>query len=106
MSARRAAALATAFALAACGPAISSKPAPPTASAAPASSAASAGPSGDEPAIAAIWRGQCARCHALPERGTRTREDLDRAFVRHRKRVRLTDEQWTELAAFLAAPPG
>lgn len=49
------------------------------------------------------WRSKCGTCHVPVEPGTRTEAQLRTALARHRKRVRLTEPQWEELIAFLAA---
>jgi hypothetical protein len=46
---------------------------------------------------------KCGACHTLPAPGSRTRTYLEQAFVRHRKRVRLDDEQWREMVDYLAS---
>ena len=68
---------------------------------APASPAAAAPP--DRP-IASVHQRQCSRCHAAPEPGTRSRETVESAAARHRKRVRLTPEEWVAMVEFLSAP--
>src|SRR5579872_3180215 len=70
---------------------------------------APAGPRGADtaaaaPPIAAVHARQCGRCHAPPERGEHSRTTLENAFVRHRRRVRLTEDEWAEMAAYLAGP--
>lgn len=71
------------LALAACTPAASSLDAPSR-----------------EP-IAAVWRAKCGACHAPVEPGTRDPDALSAALGRHRKRVRLTEPEWVELARWL-----
>ena len=56
--------------------------------------------------IAAVHARQCGRCHAPPEPGAHSRASLEHAFVRHRRRVRLTEDEWAEMAAYLAGPEG
>lgn len=77
-------------AMVACGPAIQGAAAPPSRDA----------------AIVAIHDRKCGKCHAPPEPGTRTREDLEGAFARHEKRVHLTVDEWRAMTDYLAAPPG
>jgi hypothetical protein len=67
-------------------------------------SSAWAGPRQGEPAIAEVWRARCGQCHRRVEPATRTREHLEHALLRHRKRARLSDEEWRALIDFLAAP--
>ncbi len=59
----------------------------------------------NEPPIAKVWRSRCGACHVRVEPGTRTREHLEDALSRHRKRVRLREDQWGDLVTFLATPP-
>jgi cytochrome c5 len=61
-------------------------------------------PAGPEPPIAAVHRSKCGACHKLPAPGTRTRAHLEDAFARHRKRVRLSEDEWAALVDFLARP--
>jgi hypothetical protein len=75
------------IALAACEP-----PPPTSASGAP------------EPAIASVYRSRCGACHVRVGPNTRSRYQLEDAFSRHRRRLRLRDEQWEELVAYLAIP--
>ena len=55
------------------------------------------------PAIASVWRSRCGSCHVPGEPGSHSRQALDEALRRHRKRVRLTEDEWGEMTAFLAA---
>lgn len=56
----------------------------------------------DGPPIAAVHRHQCGKCHAPPPPGSHSREELESAFGRHHKRVRLTDEEWQAMIDYLA----
>jgi len=56
--------------------------------------------------IAALHTRKCGSCHTAPAPKTRTREHLEDAFSRHKKRVRLTGEEWAELTDYLALPEG
>jgi hypothetical protein len=56
--------------------------------------------------IAALHTRKCGACHTAPAPKTRTREHLDDAFARHRRRVRLTSEEWAEMTDYLAMPEG
>jgi len=62
-----------------------------------------AGVASEEASIAAIHQRTCARCHALPEPKTRSRDYLERAAARHRKRLRLDDDQWRMMIDYLEA---
>lgn len=57
-----------------------------------------------EPAIAVVHARGCGKCHAPPEPGTHARAELQAAFGRHSKRVRLTPEEWRAMLDYLAAP--
>jgi hypothetical protein len=54
--------------------------------------------------IAALHARKCGACHTPPEPGSRTRPHLEQAFLRHRRRVHLADEQWRALVDYLARP--
>lgn len=64
-----------------------------------------AAPPDHEPAIAKVWRSRCGACHVRVEPGTHAADSLEEALSRHKKRVRLRDEQWKAMIAFLASPP-
>jgi len=55
-----------------------------------------------EPQAASVWRSKCGSCHLPVEPGSHPRDAIETALQRHRKRVRLSDEQWTQLVDFLA----
>jgi len=57
------------------------------------------------PPIASVWRSRCGACHVRVEPRTHSREQLEKALARHRKRVRLREDQWQELVTFLASNP-
>ena len=83
--------------LVACGGASSSSTHPATAS-----PGFGAGPGDDEPQVAGVWRSKCGSCHVPVEPGSHSRSSIETALQRHHKRVRLSDEQWTQLVDFLA----
>jgi hypothetical protein len=58
------------------------------------------------PGIATTITTRCGTCHRAPEPGTRARESLGPALSRHRKRVRLTEEQWDAVLGYLARGSG
>ena len=66
------------------------------------SSSHAATASSDEPQVASVWRSKCGACHVPVEPGSHTRDAIETALQRHHKRVRLSDEQWTQLVDFLA----
>jgi hypothetical protein len=55
-------------------------------------------------AIAAMHLSKCGSCHTRPEPRTRTREHLEDALSRHRKRVRMTADEWARMIDYLAMP--
>lgn len=57
------------------------------------------------PPIAKVWKARCGSCHTRVEPNTRTRAEIDKAMVRHEKRVELTREEWTAMAEWLAPAP-
>jgi hypothetical protein len=59
-----------------------------------------------ESAIAAIHASKCGACHTPPDPKTRARQHVEEALSRHRKRVRLTSDQWGEMADYLSIPEG
>lgn len=59
-----------------------------------------------ERSIAAVHHSKCGACHTRPDPKTRSREYLEQALSRHRKRVRLTSEEWSEMTDYLAMPEG
>jgi hypothetical protein len=54
--------------------------------------------------IGDIWHARCGNCHERIQPGEHTREFLTDALKRHRKRVRLNEEQWQAMIDFLARP--
>ncbi|HEY5147465.1 MAG TPA: hypothetical protein VII82_11900 [Polyangiaceae bacterium] len=56
--------------------------------------------------IATLHTSKCGSCHSAPAPKTRTREHLEDAFARHKRRVHLTGEEWAELTDYLALPEG
>jgi cytochrome c5 len=56
----------------------------------------------DGPPIATVHRRQCGKCHTPPAPGSHTREEFENAFVRHHKRVRLSDDEWQAMIDYLA----
>jgi hypothetical protein len=69
---------------------------------------ASSGPSAptEHNAMAKVHASKCGSCHTPPDPGTRTREHIEDAFSRHRKRVLLTNEEWAMMVDYLAIPDG
>lgn len=63
-------------------------------------------PPNSAPAIAATITVRCGRCHEAPEAATRARPALEAALSRHRKRVRLTEDQWQAVLDYLVEPGG
>ena len=54
--------------------------------------------------VAEVHRAKCGNCHVRVEPQTRSRAMLEDALTRHRKRVHLSDDEWTELIEYLAPP--
>lgn len=73
-----------------------------TAACAPASPSGVNVAAADAPPIAAVHASQCSRCHSAPEPGTVTRAELEEAFGRHKKRVKLSTEEWQAMVEYLA----
>jgi hypothetical protein len=59
-----------------------------------------------ERAIASVHLAKCGACHAPPDPKTRSREYLEDVFSRHKKRVRLTSDEWAAMTDYLAMPEG
>jgi hypothetical protein len=57
-------------------------------------------------AIAAIHASKCGACHTPPDPKTRTRPYVEEALSRHRKRVRLTSDEWAQMTDYLSIPEG
>jgi hypothetical protein len=60
---------------------------------------------GESP-IAALHTSKCGACHAPPDPRTRSRGYLEDALSRHRRRVRLTSDEWAAMIDYLAMPEG
>jgi hypothetical protein len=54
--------------------------------------------------VAEVHRAKCGNCHVRVEPGTHTQAELETALTRHRKRVHLSEEEWSELVSYLAQP--
>ena len=60
--------------------------------------------------IAEMHKSKCESCHKLVQPGTRARDVLDVALARHRKRLKMTEDDWAKMTDYLAshgdaAPP-
>ena len=55
---------------------------------------------------ASVWKSKCGACHVPVEPGSRQRSELETALQRHRKRVRLSEDQWSGLVDFLSQSQG
>jgi hypothetical protein len=62
--------------------------------------------SSDRNAIATVHTSKCGSCHAPPAPKTRTRDHLEEALSRHKRRVHLTREEWAAMVDYLAMPEG
>jgi len=56
--------------------------------------------------VRSIHRSRCGNCHVRVEPGTRSRAQLNDAFTRHHKRVRMNDREWASMVDYLAADNG
>jgi hypothetical protein len=52
--------------------------------------------------ISRVHKARCGSCHVRVEPGERSRQELETAFTRHRRRVHLSEEQWGEMVEYLA----
>src|ERR1700733_10036103 len=59
-----------------------------------------------QPEIAETHKARCGNCHVRVEPGTRTRAQLEVAFIRHRARVHLTPGEWASMIDYLATRSG
>jgi mono/diheme cytochrome c family protein len=92
-------ALALFAAVAGCG----STPATVHAPSTPASAAWSGSGSPDH--ILAVYQSHCGSCHRPVPPGSEPSDRLDAELSRHRKRARLTEQEWAGLGALLASRP-
>lgn len=56
-------------------------------------------------AVAEIHHAACGNCHTRVEPGQRTRAHFEKALVRHRTRVKMTEAQWSLLVDYLSQTP-
>jgi len=52
--------------------------------------------------VRAIHRSRCGNCHVRVEPGERTRAELETALLRHRKRVKMSEAEWSRMIDYLA----
>jgi mono/diheme cytochrome c family protein len=57
----------------------------------------------DRAHILAVYHSHCGACHRPVAPGTEPLDRLHAELLRHRKRARLTEQEWAGLNAFLAA---
>ena len=57
------------------------------------------------PRAAEIWSDKCGACHVPVEPGSRSRQVIESAMVRHQKRTKLTASEWREIVDFLSDSP-
>jgi len=57
----------------------------------------------DRAHIVAVYHSHCGSCHRPVAPGSEPSDRLQAELIRHRKRARLTDQEWAGLGAFLAA---
>lgn len=63
---------------------------------------ASAAPA-DREHIVAVYQSHCGACHRPVAPGSEPSDHVHAELLRHRKRARLTDQEWAGLDAFLTA---
>jgi mono/diheme cytochrome c family protein len=64
----------------------------------------SAAPESEATHIAVIYRNRCGACHRPVAPGSEPGDKLHAALLEHRKRTRLTEQEWSGIEAFLAPP--
>ncbi len=57
----------------------------------------------DRAHIEAVYHSRCGACHRPVRPGSEPPDRLQAELLRHRKRARLTDQEWAGLGAFLVA---
>ena len=57
------------------------------------------------PRAAEIWSEKCGSCHVPVEPGSRPRDLIEAAMIRHQKRAKLSSDEWREIVDFLADTP-
>ena len=57
----------------------------------------------DREHIVAVYHSRCGACHRPVAPGSEPSDRLQSELLRHRKRARLTDQEWAGLGAFLSA---
>jgi mono/diheme cytochrome c family protein len=55
--------------------------------------------------ITALYRNRCGTCHRPVTPGSEPADKLHTALLEHRKRTRLTEQEWRGIEAFLAPAP-
>ncbi len=55
--------------------------------------------------VAEIHHAKCGGCHKRVEPGKRTRDKLEKALVKHRRRVNMSEQNWSLLVDYLAQSP-
>lgn len=54
------------------------------------------------PPIAKLWLGKCGSCHERPQPKLRSRDYIEAAAKRHKKRVPMDDDEWAAMIDFLS----
>jgi mono/diheme cytochrome c family protein len=57
----------------------------------------------DRAHIVAVYQSHCGNCHRPVPPGSEPSDRLQTELIRHRKRARLTEQEWAGLDAFLVA---
>lgn len=55
--------------------------------------------------VAEIHHASCGNCHVRVEPGKRTRAQLEKALVRHRSRVKMSEREWALIIDYLTETP-
>jgi mono/diheme cytochrome c family protein len=62
------------------------------------------GPGSEATHIAGVYRSRCGACHRPVAPGSEPADKLHTELLAHRKRTRLSEDDWRGLEAFLSAP--
>jgi hypothetical protein len=54
--------------------------------------------------IAEVHKAKCGNCHVRVEPGSRKKDQLEAAFPRHKSRVHLSEDEWSQMMEYLSAP--
>jgi hypothetical protein len=54
--------------------------------------------------IAEVHKAKCGNCHVRIEPGSRKKDQLEAAFPRHKSRVHLSEDEWSQMIEYLSLP--